>query len=392
MGLVKAASSAAETVLADQWKEYVYGDALNNDTLVCRGYKRTGSSSSNTSGSAGIITSGSKIAVNEGQCMLLVENGKIIDFCAEPGAYIFQSDTEPSLFDGGWRGLKESFKKWGARFTYGGQPENDIRVYYVNTKEITDNKFGIGQVPFRDSEFGFTVLLKGYGTYSFRISDPIVFYSHLSGNVSSYFPKKQIEEQLRAEFQNCLQTSLGQLAALNISYDKIPFHTKELAKTVDNAMDEQWRSTRGITMESVGFSSLTPEEESVKKIAQFQEARVYTNMSMLGGRLGAAQASAMESAAANESGAVNGFVGVGLAQQAGGSTAAQFLAAGTQGQGTSSAPAAARPASSSWTCVCGQANSGKFCSECGTPRPTGCTHKNASDQATFCPDCGAKLK
>lgn len=393
MGLIQAFKGAVTSTLADQWKEFIYCDALGADTLIQKGQKRVTDASSNQHGSDNIITHESRIVVNEGQALLVVENGKIIDFSVEPGAYTFKSDTEPSLFSGGFKGLIDSFKKVGQRFTYGGQPQNDQRVYYVNLKEIPNNKFGVGGVPFRDAEFGFTIQLKGFGIYSYKIEDPILFFSHVTANVTDRYLAVNLEDQLKAEFQQAIQVALGDLSATGISYDKIPQHTKELTVNMDKMLDEDWKQVRGLVVVSIGFSAITPDEESVKKIAQFQEARVYSNAQMLGGRLGGAQATAMENAAKNEKGAMNGFIGMGFAQQAGGASAAQFIQpaqpAAPQAPGAPQAPAA--PAATAWTCGCGAQNTGNFCQNCGTKRPAGCTHPNAGG-SMFCPDCGAKLK
>lgn len=390
MGLVQAIKGAVNSTLADQWKEFIYCDSLDAATLVKKGQKRIAGASSNQYGSENIITHESKIVVNEGQALLVVENGKIIDFSVEPGAYTFQSDTEPSLFAGGFQGLIDSFKKMGQRFVYGGQPQNDQRVYYVNLKEIPNNKFGVGGVPFRDAEFGFTMLLKGFGIYSYKVEDPILFFSHVAANVTDRYLAANLDEQLKAEFQQSIQVALGNLSAMNISYDKIPQHTKELTLYMDKMLDADWKQVRGLVVVSIGFSAITPDEESVKKIARFQEARVYSNAQILGGRLGGAQATAMENAASNENGAMNGFVGMGFAQQAGGASASQFIKPGTPVPPGAQVPQT--PAVVAWACGCGAQNTGNFCQNCGTKRPAACAHPNAGSDAAFCPDCGAKLK
>ena len=398
MGLIKAVTGAVSSTLADQWKEFIYCDALDANTLVKKGSKRIAEGSSNTRASDNIITHESKIVLNEGQALLVVENGKIIDFSVEPGAYTFNSQTEPSLFAGGFKGLIDSFKKVGQRFVYGGQAQNDQRVYYINLKEIPNNKFGIGGVPFRDAEFGFTIMLKGFGIFSYKIEDPLMFFSHVAANVPDGYSATGLEDHLQAEFQQTIQVALGGLSSTGISYDQIPLHTKELTKNMDTMLDEEWKQTRGLVVVGIGFSALTPDEESAKKIAQFQEARVFTNAQMLGARLGTAQATAMENAASNPNGAMNGFVGMGFAQQAGGATAAQFINPNAAQQPRPMAPAApvagvaAGATATAWTCTCGANNSGNFCSNCGTKRPAACTHPKAGPDTAFCPDCGAKLK
>jgi len=359
MGLIKAALGAINTTLADQWKEYIYCDSMDLNTLMQKGEVRVTESSSNTNRSDNIITNGSKIAVNEGQFMIIVENGKIVDFTAETGAYTYNTGTEPSLFDNGWQGLKESFYKVGKRFAYGGQPENDQRVYFINMKEIMDNKFGVGDVPFRDGEFKFTMMIKSFGVYSYRITNPVMFYTNVAANVSGDYKKDAMDPQLKAEVQNNLQHALARISLNNIAYDKIPLYTKEIAQALNKEITEEWNELRGISIASIAFASITPDAESAKKIAEFQEARVFTNAGMMGARLGTAQAKAMENAASNESGALPGFIGMGLAQQAGGASASQFF--------NNQQPAA--PAAASWACGCGTANTGKFCSECGAQKP-----------------------
>lgn len=408
MGLIKAFKNSVSTFLADQWEEYIYCDAMSSDVLVQKGHKRVTNGSSNTSASSNIISDGSKIAVNEGQCMLIVENGKVVDFTAEAGAYEYHTGTEPSLFDSGLKGLKESFLKVGKRFTFGGQPENDQRVYYVNMKEIMDNKVGIGDVPFRDSEFGFTMKLKGYGAYSYKITNPIMFYTNVCANVTDKFTRNKIDDQLKAEVQHNLQPALGKVALKGIAYDQLPLYTNEIAEMLNAELNKDWTELRGITVVSVAFASITPDEESAKKIAQFQESRVYTNASMMGARLGGAQANAMENAAKNSAGVMTGFMGMGFAQQAGGASPAQFFELG-QSQGspipqqpmpqlskepqTEQAEANAEGATG-WTCECGNVNEGKFCSNCGNKKPENtnqwtcsCGHIN---DGNFCSECGNK--
>lgn len=402
MGLIRAFSGALGSTLADQWEEYIYCDALSADVLMQKGQARVGGKSSNTKRSENIISDGSKIAVNDGQCMLIVENGKVVDFSAEPGGYIYQTGTEPSMFDSGFKGLKESFKKVGKRFTYGGQPENDQRVYYINTKEIMGNKVGVGDVPFRDSEFGFTMMLKGYGTYSYRITNPIMFYTNVCGNVQDRFLRSQIDEQLKAEVQHNLQPALGKIALKGIAYDQLPLYTNEIADELNQELTEDWVENRGISVISVALASITPDAESAKKIAQFQESRVYTNSRMMGARLGGAQANAMENAASNAAGAMTGFFGMGMAQQAGGANPATFYqntpeppmpGAAPQQQAQALSPASA---TGGWQCPsCGAQNSGNFCANCGTRRPAQQSGKwvcscGSENEGKFCPNCGAK--
>ncbi|MBQ7266072.1 MAG: SPFH domain-containing protein [Firmicutes bacterium] len=442
MGLIKAALASIGTTLADQWKEYIYCDSLDENTLVKKGEVRV-TAGSNTKRTDNIITNGSKIAVNEGQFMIIVENGKIVDFTSEPGAYTYDTGTEPSLFDSGFSGLKESFKKVGKRFAYGGSAENDQRVYFVNTKEIMNNKVGVGDVPFRDSEFNFSIKIQAYGTYSYRITDPVMFYTNVCANVTDSFKKSSIDDQLKAGVQDALQPALGRIALQRVAYDQLPLYTKAIAKEVNAEISEEWGQLRGISIVTVAFSSIKPDDESVAKINQFQESRVYTNAQMLGARMGAAQSTAMENAASNPNGAMAGFMGMGMVGGLAGSQAANMMQYGQQqgapipempvspmaqqyaqqnapqsggiqpdnaeaqapqsGIQPDSAPQAApaqpdapapapQAGSAAWTCSCGASNTGKFCSECGSPKPAPAEWTcscGAVNKGKFCSECGS---
>lgn len=395
MGLIKqvigeiktSVTEAIGTTLSDQWKEYFYCDAMDADTLVKKGSVRY-TNGANINRSDNIITNGSKIAVNEGQFLLVVENGKIVDFTSEPGAYIYDTKTEPSLFDSGFEGLKASFEKVGKRFTYGGQPENDQRVYYVNTKEIINNKIGIGNVPFRDSEFNFTVRIMGYGNYSYKIVNPVMFFTNLCANITDSYKRSALEEQLRSEVQESMQPALGRIALKGIPYDNLPLYTKEIGDEVDKEISDEWKDLRGISIVSVAFSSITVDEESQKKISRFQEDRIYTDPSMLGSKIGSAQASAMEAAASNSSGAMQGFLGMGMAVQQGGMNAAQLMNMGAEQKAAANAASAS---DGTWTCECGMQNKGKFCTECGKPKPAPqgwVCECGAQNTGKFCTECG----
>ena len=416
MGLIKAGVGALGGTLADQWKEYFYCDAMDANTLAKKGALRTDGRSSNTKHSDNIITDGSHIAVNEGQVMLVVENGKVVDFCAEAGLYTYETGTEPSMLDSGWKGLKESFKKVGKRFTFGGQPENDQRIYYINTKEILDNKVGFGNVPFRDSEFGFTVMIQGYGTYSYRITDPIMFYTNLCANVPDDFTRDRIDGQLKTEVQHNLQPALGRIAQKGIAYDQLPLYANEIADSLNQELTEDWVEGRGLSVVSVAFASITPDAESAKKIAEFQESRVYTNAQMMGARLGTAQATAMEKAAENSAGGMNATSLYQMGQNGGGNPSSPGSGSGAapQSQAGWTCPAcgatgqngkfcaecgAKQPAQEGWTCPqCGQICKGKFCPECGTKKPAGellyrCDKcgwepEDPTKPPKFCPECG----
>ncbi|MBE6820995.1 MAG: SPFH domain-containing protein [Ruminococcaceae bacterium] len=395
MGLIKAGIGALGGVLADQWKEFFYCDSLENDVLMVKGQKRVGGRSSNTKGSDNIISNGSGIAVADGQCMIIVEQGKVVEVCAEPGEFTYDSSTEPSIFSGKLGdSIKETFKLIGKRFTYGGDTGKDQRVYYFNTKEILDNKFGTPN-PFMfevvNKRLGMsrTVQVRCNGIYSYRISDPILFYTKIAGNVSDEYRRDEIDMQLKTEFISALQPAFARLTELELRPAQIPAHTTELKDAMNAALKVEWTDRRGISVESIALNPITLTEEDMKKINQMEDAATLgSNPFMMAGRMTDAQANAMEAAAANEGGAMTGFMGMGMAMNAnGGFNAQQMYQAGVQ------QTAQQQTAQNTWKCACGATVSGNFCTECGAKKPSdeGWTCScGAVNKGKFCPNCGAK--
>ncbi len=392
MGLIKAIINAGKNVLADQWVDYIKCDALPVNVICQKGEKYIASGSSNTKSGDNVISDGSRVDIADGQFMMIVENGKVVDFCADPGQYIYNTGTQPSMLSGGFKGLAESFKQVGKRFIAGGQVLSQQYVYYINTKEILGNKWGVGDVPFRDSEFNFSMKLSAYGEYSYKITDPLMFYANVCGNVEYQYTRDKIDSQLKAEVQNAIQPALGRVALKKIPYDQLPLFTGDICDELNKELTADWVEKRGISIESFAVASVKPDDASAKKIAAFQESRVYTNSQMMGARLGTAQANAMETAAGNSAGAMTGFMGMGFAQQAGGANAAQFYG---MNNGQQPAPSAAPAANDGWTCECGKTgNTGKFCMECGKPKPAdenGWTCECGTlNKGKFCMECGKK--
>ena len=399
MGLIQAALGAAGGVLADQWKEYFYCDALPADVLAVKGQKRVSGRSSNTRGSDNIISNGSVIAVADGQCMMIVEQGKVVDLCAQPGEYTYDSSTEPSLFAGKLgEGILEVFKNIGKRFTFGGEAPKDQRVYYFNTKELTGNKYGTpSPVPFRvvDRNIGLDVdiAIRCFGEYSYRISNPILFYTNLCGNVSGSYKRDQIEGQMKTELLTALQPAFARISDMGIRYSSLPGHTMEMAEALNDVLSAKWRDLRGIEIVSFGVSSVKASEEDEAMIKELQRNAAFRDPTMAAAHLVGAQASAMQSAAANQNaGAAMAFMGMNMAGQAGGVNAQSLYQMGQQ-QAQAAAPAAS---ADSWACPsCGALATGKFCPECGAKKPeaaTGwtCPSCGAVNKGKFCAECGAK--
>lgn len=400
MGLIKAALGSVGGTLADQWKEFIYCDALANDVLVKRGHKKVSGRSSNTKGNDNVITNGSGIAVADGQCMIIVENGKIVEICAEPGEFTYDTSSEPSLFCGSLgQGIKNTFKTIGKRFTYGGDAGVDQRVYYFNTKELVDNKFGTpNPVPFRvvDNNIGLDVdiSVRCNGVFSYRIMDPMLFYTNVCGNVSEDYTRENIDRQLKTEFLNALQPAFAKISELGVRYSALPGHTQELCDAMNNELNAKWQKLRGLEIVSIGINSVNAPKEDEDMIKELQKTAVFRNANMAGAAMVGAQADAMRAAASNSGGAMTGFMGLNMAQAAGGMNAQNLFAMGQQQQAAQQQAAAQQsaPAANSWKCSCGAVNTAKFCSECGSPKPADASGWTCScgavNKGKFCAECG----
>ncbi len=406
MGLIKAGIGALGGTLADQWKEFFYCEAMPKEVLVTKGQKRVSGRSSNTKASDNIISNGSGIAVADGQCMIIVEQGKVVEVCAEPGEFTYDTSTEPSIFSGSLgNSIKETFKTIGKRFTYGGDTGKDQRVYYFNTKELIDNKFGTpNPIPFRvvDSKIGLDVdvSVRCSGVYSYKIANPLLFYTNVCGNVEKEYTRDELDSQLKTEFISALQPAFGKLSDLEMRPNQIVTHTTELEEAMNTALSAKWGELRGLAVVSIALGSVTLPDEDAEMIKQAQRTAIMRDPTMAAATLVGAQADAMKTAAGNSAGAMTGFMGMGMAMNAGGGMNAQNLfAMGQQNQqnqqAQQSAPAAAPAAAAgAWKCKCGATATGKFCPECGSPKPAddvGWTCScGAVNKGKFCQNCGAK--
>ena len=394
MGLIKAGAGSVGGVLADQWKEYFYCDSMDANTLAVKGQKRISKRSSNTKGNENIISTGSVVAVNEGQCMMIVEQGKIVEVCAEPGEFVYDASTEPTIFAGKLgKSILDTFKVMGKRFTFGGEAPKDQRVYYFNTKELIDNKFGTpNPVPFRvvDHKIGLDVdvSIRCSGVYSYRIADPLLFYSKVCGNVTHAYTRDQLDTQLKTEFISALQPAFAAMSELELRPNQIVAHTDDLENAMNSALSKKWGELRGLEVVSIALGSLTLPEEDAEMIKQAQRTAMLKDPTMAAATLTGAQADAMKAAAANSAGAMTGFMGMGFAQNAGGINAQQLFAMGQQ---------KAAPQQESWKCSCGSVNTGKFCPECGAKKPyyrcdkCGWEPADPSKPPKFCPECGDRF-
>ncbi len=406
MGLIKAAADAIGGILADQWKEYFYCDSLSEDVLVVKGQKRVNSGRGSNKGTDNIISDGSVIAVNEGQCMIIVDQGEVVEFCADAGEFVYDNSTEPSLFTGSLgESIKNTFKTVGRRFTFGGDTGKDQRVYYFNIKEIMSNLFGTAvPIPFRvvDANIGLDVdiSIRCNGEYSFRICDPLLFYKNVCGNVADRYERSQMASQLKAELMGAMQPAFARISAMGVRYSAVPAHTAELTDFLNQELSDKWKGLRGIEIVSMTVRGVNASEEDEQMIKELQRTAVFRNPGMAAATLTTAQAEAMKAAAANTAtGPMMAFAGMNMAAQAGGIQAGTLYQMAGQGQ---QAPTAAQmgfapakaPESAGWTCSCGKTgNPGKFCMECGAKKPeqTGWTCScGAVNHGKFCTECGAK--
>ena len=413
MGLLKAGVGAAGGVLADQWREYFYCEALDADTLVAKGEKRVGKRGSNTKGENNVISDGSIVAVADGQCMMIVENGAVVDVCAEPGEFVYDTGTEPSVFSGKLGDMvKKSFEQVGRRFTFGGDACKDQRIYYFNTKEIVGNKYGTASpVPFRvvDEKIGLDVdiTVRCNGEYSYKLVDPLMFYKNVCGNVESAYTRDLIDSQLKSELLTALQPAFARISEMGIRYSAVPAHTRELADALNEELSHEWKERRGIEIAAFGVNTISAPEDQEQMIRDLQKAAVMANPAIAAANIASAQSDAMRTAAANPAGAAMGFMGMGMASGMGGMNAAQLFGQASQAQ---QAPAQAQPAGAAggvaagtgtaaagaaWTCSCGAQNTGKFCGNCGSPKPEAagpwfCTNCGTQNTGNFCSGCGSK--
>ena len=397
MGLIKAALGSVGGVMADQWKEYFYCEALPENVLAVKGQKRVSGRSSNTKGSDNVITNGSVIAVADGQCMMIVDQGRIIEVCAEPGEFTYDMSTEPSLFTGELKGsIRAVIDNMTNRFTFGGEPPKDQRIYYFNTKELMGNKYGTpSPVPFRvvDQRAGIDidVGIRCFGEYSYHIANPVLFYTNVCGNVSEAYTRDRLDSQLKTELLTALQPAFARIGESGIRYSQLPGHTMELADALNEVLSKKWRDLRGIEIVSFGVSSVTADEEDEKMLKELQRNAAFMDPTRAAAHLVGSQGDAMKMAASNTAaGPAMAFMGMGMAGQAGGMNAQNLFAMGQQ-QAAQQPVQQAAPAG--WTCSCGHGgNTGKFCAECGQPKPAPAGEWKcacgAVNTGKFCAECG----
>lgn len=411
MGLIKAAVDAVNSTLADQWEDYISCDSMDDNTLVV---KKTTKSKQ--------ISNKSRIQVSPGQVAVIFDSGKILDATAEEGIYTFDASSSPSLFAGQFGPV---FKEAWQRFTYNGQAAKEQAIYYINVKEIFGNRFGSSSpIPYDDPMYH-DIRIKYHGSYTFKISNPLVFFNNVVGNITDVYTKGTLMEQANAEFLTCIAGAIGRCASDGIKYSYLTNEQARIAEYMNDALDEKWKELRGMEVVSVALDTPVPDDKSNERIEKFADSRFYSNQDMAAGRMVDATANALEGAATNENGAATGIMGLGMMNMSannfnGGQSpvaytngANQFQPQPQQFQSQQFQPqqfqtqqfqqqfqggiAATQTPGAKFCTSCGAQLVGKFCSNCGTPAPVDepkkCPKCGATpvDGAKFCVECGSAL-
>ena len=398
MGLIKAATTAVTSILNEQWREFFCCESIPANVLAVKGRRRTGANTANTKNTDNIITNGSVIVVNEGQCMMIVDQGQIVEFTAEAGEYTWDASKESTIFYGGLgKGIKGSWETFKRRFTFGGDTARDQRIYFFNLKELMGNKYGTPNpltARIVDKNIGLDrmVDLRCNGEYSYKITDPMLFYKNVCGNFSEdMYTRDKLDSTMKSEFITALAPCFSKLSDQGLLPHQLESGSNlEIADSMNEVLSSRWSGLRGISVVSVSVNpSIAPEDK--EKIQQLQDTAAFRDPRMAAANLTEAQAEAMKTAAGNKGGAMVGFMGMNMAQMAGGMNSNTLFQMGQQQSAPAPATAPASPAPSGWTCKCGAVNSGKFCTECGSPQVVGWTCACGSvNKGKFCPECGAK--
>ena len=388
MGIIRAAFSSVSGALKDQFLEAVEPVDMGEHTVFTQGMmKGKGGRAS------GVISNGSVIHVYDNQFMILVDGGKIVDYTAEPGYFVIDNSSAPSLFNGEF---KESLKDVWERFKFNGTTPLKQEVYYINLQEIKGIKFGTrNPINYFDSFYNAELFLRTHGTYSIKITNPILFYQEAVPRNAVHVDIEDINEQYLSEFLEALQASINQLSMEGERISFVASKSTQLSKYMADALDENWLKLRGIEIVSVALASISYDEESQKLINMRNQGAMMSDPTIREGFVQSAVANGIQAAGSNSAGAAAGFMGVNMGMAAGsglmGSASAvnmQQMQMQQQAQQQAAAPAA--PAADTWTCECGAVNTGKFCPNCGKARPDGpwTCECGSVNTGKFCPNCG----
>ena len=402
MGLIKAISSAVGGSLADQWLEVIEPNDMGDNTVFTSGVKvrKDDRRGSNRKGTSDTVSNGSIVHVYPNQFMILVDGGKVVDYTAEEGYYKVDNSSLPSLFNGSFKdSLKESFQ----RVKYGGVTPTSQKVYYINLQEIKGIKFGTpNPLNYFDDFYNAELFLRTHGTYSIKITDPLLFFIEAIPRNKNKVEIQDINEQYLSEFLDALQSTMNQMSIEGIRISHVASKGRELSKYMATTLDEEWRQMRGFEVQSVGISSISYDDESKELINMRNKGAMLGDPSVREGYVQGSVARGLEAAGSNEGGATGAFLGMGLGTQAGGGFMGAASASNqnqmNQQQQQNQEAQKASPGDN-WFCTeCGAKNSGAFCGECGNKRASApasqcskCGFKPEGDIPNFCPECGNKF-
>lgn len=389
MGLISAAVDSVKGVISDTWKEVVEPDQMTDQTLLVKGV--TIKKGSNKKGTDNYITNGSIIHVYPNTLMLIVDGGKIVDYCAQEGYYEVNCSSAPSLFDGDFGGvLKETWK----RFQFGGGTAQNQQVYYINTSEIRGFRFGTkNEVNYFDNFYNAELFLRAHGSYSIKIADPIKFFAEFAHKGTSRIELRDLNEQLLNEFCDALKSAINQMSADGIRISNVTSKTRELSKYMSDTLDAEWTDLRGIEICSVGID-ISYNDESQALINMRNKGAMMSDPTIREGYIQSNISEGLKSAGSNSAGAANAFMAMGMGMNSTGGfmgTASATNAAQMQMQAQQQAQAAA---ANTWKCSCGADSTGNFCNNCGNkkPAPAGTWKCSCGAECTgnFCNNCGSK--
>lgn len=416
MGIIKAVTGAIGTSLADQWLEVIEAEDMSDQTVFTKGVKiRSGQ---NKKGLADVVSNGSIIHVYPNQFMMLVDGGKVVDYTAEEGYYKVDNSAMPSLFNGEFGdALKETFN----RIRFGGQTPLKQVAYFINLQEIKGIRFGTRTpINYFDNFYNAELFLRAHGTYSIKVTEPLKFYAEVIPKNEDHVEIDVINEQYLSEFLSALQSSINQMSSDGTRISYVSSKSRELGQYMSTTLDAEWNQMRGMEIQAVGIASISYDEESQKLINMRNQGAMLGDPSVREGYVQGSVARGMEAAGSNANGSLAGFMGMGVGMNAGGGLMGALSAANMQQmqmnqamgqppifqtdwmqqagapgnfQGNAQGGAGRRTAPmqpASWTCACGTVNTGKFCSECGTPKPSEewtCSCGNVN-KGNFCSECG----
>lgn len=398
MGVFRALNKSISSVTRDIWKDYFYCESLNNNVLLARGIRRN--ATENNKGDANIISNGSTVIVNEGQAILIVRNGEVVDICNKAGVYTYEYDEQSDIpVKRATEGFKGFISDLTTRFSYAGETVEDHRVYYINTKDIVGNIFGtINPIPFRVVDYNIgldiDISIRCNGEFSFQIVNPALFYRNISGNVQTEYRREEIESRLKTELLNALHPAIGQLSEMGVRYNQLAQYTTNLVDIMDNTLDALWGNTMGISLTSIAFGTIKADAEDEDTIKELQKVAVFRNPNMAAANLVSSQAEAMKLAASNQSaGPMMALASMNAMMN----TQSPAMSLMYQMQQNMPQPQQQIQPRDSWKCQCGNFANGNFCNMCGNKKLEGRTCPNCGTSfpyslpIKFCSNCGASI-